>query len=1064
MRLSRTLVKTLVAVSLALLVAFLTLLHLPQLALSYAYSVRSTLKDNKETQTNKYYAQASNTSFPDIQGHWAQAYIEALAARDIIAGYPDGNYRPENLVTRAEFAAIINKAFAPTSERSSSDFVDVPINYWGYQGIQSAYRGGFLEGYPSRVFQPDQRIPRVQVLVSLATGLKLRSKKMESLSYYSDAADIPEYATQAVAGATERQLVVNYPNLKQLNPNREATRAEVAAFVYQALVNASKANPITSTYVVLASRGSNNPVIVDSDRDGLPDEQEQSIGTNPNDPDTDKDGINDGLEVAQGTDPNAPNPTAKLPPKTPSSNPTQPANNPNPTPPKGSNPTQPTNNPNPTPPKGSNPTQPANNPNPTPSGGVSNNKITLKIINPEQVDGTAYTIGQRASLVAEAKDQKGTDLSAQIEWLNVEGETIGRGKKLNYDSIKTKNETIRARVKTPDGQEVFDRVSFTVSPSGVILASNVKVLKDEDQNNIIDLDFKEPGRVCLINDANLPTIKVNDVILGAGGIIPPLRVLKIESEFQQVESKQLEKICLTTVFAPLEEVFKETKQDISITPNNLPRKLNYNPSGGNWVDFKPYLDPKTGQPTNIKAKPQWTDYVVNCNRSGYKYRYDKRNNLDISNDGGKYNTGRHFPAPEQILPEPNQQYYFNVYKNTKASDQITLKDQNSSGRFTTTDRTRKEYNIDANLYFGYDFQPEVSGSIGFSLDNGLKLKLQGGANETLIAGLDLQAFYKYAEEYKKTLASIEGLEAPRIKFAIGPIPVWIDFPLFLDFNWNNGFQFELKDGVFGLLQAGYFDIGFEYERGFKTTKNADNLSALMVCGDIDMSGFTEPALIPRVQFLLYSVAGPEIGLKGYVRGDLTRPERVVNIVQPASNTTINRTTPISLQANLAQASKLPIKANAGFNLDGQILAANRLLFPPYKLEIIGKKCVSVGWGKWKKTWCTDPVEVSFDINKYFKRWTEFKINIAKTKDVVGSIPLSTEAFEQLKGVPMEDSIVVWQADGTTTLGTSELKSPATLQVGVLPPGTHQIKATVYAPLDTALEKPLGSSSVKINIQ
>jgi hypothetical protein len=220
------------------------------------------------------------------------------------------------------------------------------------------------------------------------------------------------------------------------------------------------------------------------------------------------------------------------------------------------------------------------------------------------VDGTYYTTGRRVSLIAEARDQRGMDLSAQIEWLNLEGDPIGKGPNLNYDSDKTKNETIRARVKTPDGQEAFDRVSFTVSPPDIILAPHVKVLKYEAQNNIIDLDFKEPGRVCLINDFNLPRIKEKDVILGAGGIIPPLRVLKLESEFQQVEAKQLEKLCLTTEFAPLEEVFKETKQDIPITPNNLPLKLNYNPNGGNWVEFKPYLDPKTGQTNNIKAKPQ----------------------------------------------------------------------------------------------------------------------------------------------------------------------------------------------------------------------------------------------------------------------------------------------------------------------------------------------------------------------------------------------------------------------------------------------------------------------------
>lgn len=1175
MRISRRSIKVLLALSLAVLVAFVAFLQLPQAALSYArYSVTSTFRPQKTPlDANKYQAQ-NNTIFPDIQGHWAQTYIESLATRDIIAGYPDGNYRPESLVTRAEFAAIINKAFSPSPERSNSDFVDVPVNYWGYEGIKTSYRGGFLQGYPGRVFQPKQHIPRVQVIVALSTGLKLRSEKTELLTYYSDVSEIPKYAAQSVAGATEQQLVVNYPNLTQLNPNREATRAEVAAFVYQALVNAGKANPIASTYVAnpsstgtVATRPTTTPTTTgntDPDSDGLPDERERTLGTDPNKWDTDGDGLNDGLEVAQGTSPTTPNTSDLsgvdsdndgLPNKVEESLGTNPRNsdtdsdgitdgtevaqrtnpndsnspgqpgrignvpNPNPSPsptttppvttgvptippvigdpnipplppgtittppvttttlpidpnkpivaPPSKPPIDPIKNPLPTTnPPTTKPPEPSNQPlgeqlptRPTDSLG----KVKVTIINREQIDGVPLITGQGKTLSAEAKDEKGADISPQIEWVNAEGELLGRGKTLNYDPSKVKNETVRVRVQTPNASEAFDSVSFTISPPGIILAPNVKALKDEAQKNIIDLDFKEPGRVCLINDINLPSIKVGDVILGAGGIIPPVRVLKIASEFQQVDSKQLERLCLTTEFAPLEEVFKETP-NIPITPKNPPLKLAYNSNGSKWVDFKPYLDPKTGKANNIKAKPQWPDHVVNCNRNGYRYRFEKRDQLDKKNSGGEYNTKRNFPTPEQIIPDVAQQYYFNIFNEKEASDQTVLEDKNRSGRFTTSDRTVKEYSVDANLYFGYDFQPEVSGDIGFSLDKGLRLKFQGGANETLIAGLDLQAFYKYAKTYKTTLASIEGLEAPRISFSIGPIPVWIDFPLYLDFEWDNNFQFEVKDGVFGLLQTGYFDVGFEYENGFRTTKDSSNLSALMLCGDVDMSGFTEPALLPRVQFLLYSVGGPQIGLKGYVRGDLTRPQRTVSIAQPALNTVVNATAPISLQANVSKGLNIQIKVGSGLNLNGQILAANRLLFPPYKLEIIGRKCVTLGWGKWKKTWCTDPVEVSFDVNKYFKNLTGFDINLAKSKEVTASIPLSTGAFEQLKSVPLEESIVVWQADGTTTLGTSKLKSPATIQASALTPGAHEIKATVYAPLDTEQKQPLGSSSVKISIK
>jgi hypothetical protein len=103
-----------------------------------------------------------------------------------------------------------------------------------------------MVGYPGGVFKPQEQIPRVQVLVSLANGLSLSSNNANALSVYKDASQIPNYASGPVAAATQRQLVVNYPTPSQLNPNRVATRADVAAFVYQALVNAGrKSNPVS---------------------------------------------------------------------------------------------------------------------------------------------------------------------------------------------------------------------------------------------------------------------------------------------------------------------------------------------------------------------------------------------------------------------------------------------------------------------------------------------------------------------------------------------------------------------------------------------------------------------------------------------------------------------------------------------------------------------------------------------------------------------------------------------------------------------------------------------------
>ncbi|MBE9033718.1 DUF1565 domain-containing protein [aff. Roholtiella sp. LEGE 12411] len=190
-------------------------------------------------------------AFKDVPAtYWAKAYIEALASKNIIAGFPDGSFKPNEPVTRAQFATIITKALTPPAKRASIEFKDVKSNFWAYAAIKSAYQSQFVSGYPDGSFKPQQQIPRVQALVSLANGLGLTANNQNVLSFYTDAAQIPNYAIAPVAAATARQLVINYPTAKQLNPNREATRAEVAAFVYQALVSAGRAQPIPSSYLV----------------------------------------------------------------------------------------------------------------------------------------------------------------------------------------------------------------------------------------------------------------------------------------------------------------------------------------------------------------------------------------------------------------------------------------------------------------------------------------------------------------------------------------------------------------------------------------------------------------------------------------------------------------------------------------------------------------------------------------------------------------------------------------------------------------------------------------------
>jgi hypothetical protein len=198
-------------------------------------------------------ATATPIKFTDVpQNLWARPYIEALAAQGIVSGYQDGTFKPGGSITRAEFAALLQKAFEQKSKLQAPNYKDVRANSWALPAIQESVETGFLRGYPGNIFRPNQPISKVQVIVALTNGLGLNATpaSQEVLKTYQDANRIPNYAKVPVSAATKAGLVVNYPNPKTLNPNRDASRAEVAALVYQALVQSGKMEAIPSQYLV----------------------------------------------------------------------------------------------------------------------------------------------------------------------------------------------------------------------------------------------------------------------------------------------------------------------------------------------------------------------------------------------------------------------------------------------------------------------------------------------------------------------------------------------------------------------------------------------------------------------------------------------------------------------------------------------------------------------------------------------------------------------------------------------------------------------------------------------
>ncbi|APB32860.1 hypothetical protein GlitD10_0546 [Gloeomargarita lithophora Alchichica-D10] len=191
-------------------------------------------------------------AFSDTQNIWANTCIQQLANRGIIGGYPDGSFRPNNPVTRAEFATMVNRAFLSGSgARGGASFQDVSRNFWAYDAINQAAGAGFLSGYPDGTFRPGQNIPRVQVLVALSSGLNVNPTQSPEVTLnrlYQDAVSIPDYARTGVAAASEQQLVVNYPDANVLRPNQLAVRADVAASLCQGLRLAAIPNQYIAGY------------------------------------------------------------------------------------------------------------------------------------------------------------------------------------------------------------------------------------------------------------------------------------------------------------------------------------------------------------------------------------------------------------------------------------------------------------------------------------------------------------------------------------------------------------------------------------------------------------------------------------------------------------------------------------------------------------------------------------------------------------------------------------------------------------------------------------------------
>lgn len=175
--------------------------------------------------------------FPDAQNNWAKNSIQTLSEQNILTGYPDGSFRPQGLITRAEFSAMMVKALSLNVNASGRQtFNDVPTNNWAYPSIETVRSTGLVSGYPNGLFMPAKSINRAEAMAILSNAARIPMPNdaaiTQVLGNYRDAGSIPNWARPGVAAAIQSGIYANDPNAgNAIDPLQPATRAEVAAMV-----------------------------------------------------------------------------------------------------------------------------------------------------------------------------------------------------------------------------------------------------------------------------------------------------------------------------------------------------------------------------------------------------------------------------------------------------------------------------------------------------------------------------------------------------------------------------------------------------------------------------------------------------------------------------------------------------------------------------------------------------------------------------------------------------------------------------------------------------------------
>jgi len=183
--------------------------------------------------------------------HWAYEQIKDLSEQSIVIGYPDGTFKPDDNVTRAEFCSMAIKALGQEHANviQSIHYNDIDRDYWAYDAIEKAvYFDLISNDKDSENFRPEDPVSRaeaISIAVNSLTTEQISPKKAHDVLVrkYKDINDIPDWFIVTAGKAEILDMIAITPERRgYMDTERPATRAEVTAILNNMMIQA-KLNP-----------------------------------------------------------------------------------------------------------------------------------------------------------------------------------------------------------------------------------------------------------------------------------------------------------------------------------------------------------------------------------------------------------------------------------------------------------------------------------------------------------------------------------------------------------------------------------------------------------------------------------------------------------------------------------------------------------------------------------------------------------------------------------------------------------------------------------------------------